>query len=75
MEAVWSRVVEIESYIYLYIRDLLFPWCGGIINSATDIIWERGKELKLCSKRPLEWAGDSYPEIKIQEEKDLCLCT
>ena len=43
------------------------------INCFTDVIWERRKELKLCSHRPLEWAVDSYPEIKIQKEIDLGL--
>lgn len=60
--------------MYLYVRrDLLFPLVRRNINHFTDVIWERRKELKLCSNRPLKWTGDSCPEIKIQVEIDLFL--
>lgn len=69
------NIVEIDSYIYFYIRrDLLFPWwVRKNVICFTDVIWERGKELQLGSQRPLEQAVDSYPEIKIQKEIDLGL--
>lgn len=50
------NIVEIDSFIYFYIRrDLLFPWwVRKNVICFTDVIWERGKELQLGSQRPLE---------------------
>lgn len=74
VEAVWNKGFWNRLlYVFIYKKGFTFPVVRKNINGFTGIIRERKKELKLCSNRPLEWAGDSYLEIKIQKEIDLCL--
>lgn len=68
------RVVEVVRFLHVLIyKGFAFPLVRNNKNHFTDVIWARRKEANLCLNRPLNWAEDSCPKIKIQEELDLCL--
>lgn len=56
--------------MFIYKKGFAFHLTEENINYFIDVIWEQREEGKLCSSRPSEGAGDSYPEIKIQHEID-----
>lgn len=59
-----------DSHVFVYRKGLAIHLTKENITYFTAVIWEQRKEGKLCSSRPSEGAGDSYPEIKIQHEID-----
>lgn len=50
------RVAEVIRFLYAFIykKEFAFPLVRKNMNHFVDLIWERRKELKLCSDRPLK---------------------
>ena len=59
VEAVDIRVVGVVRFLHVFMckKGFAFPLVRRNINHCTDVIWERRKELRLCSNRPWKWTG------------------